>query len=111
MPTDAPRPGAGVASVVGPTCLTESLVDRGRRCWRPGPLLALVSDTAGGGVHVYARRQDRPDRGWDRGAAVSADAVGADISGQPLKLASERYMRNHMDLNVLEENKRFPRGE
>ena len=30
---------------------------------------------------------------------------------QPLKKASERYMRNHMDLNVLEENKRFPRGE
>ena len=30
---------------------------------------------------------------------------------QPLELASERYMRNHMDLNVLEETKRFPRGE
>ncbi|NEY89865.1 choline-sulfatase [Rhodobacteraceae bacterium KMS-5] len=30
---------------------------------------------------------------------------------QPLRLASERYMRNHMDLNVLEDNKRFPRGE
>ena len=30
---------------------------------------------------------------------------------QPLQLASERYMRNHMDLNVLEESKRFPRGE
>ncbi|MDF0600575.1 choline-sulfatase [Psychromarinibacter sp. C21-152] len=30
---------------------------------------------------------------------------------QPLRDASERYMRNHMDLNVLEENKRFPRGE
>jgi choline-sulfatase len=30
---------------------------------------------------------------------------------QPLQLASERYMRNHMDLNVLEETKRFPRGE
>ncbi|WP_420324696.1 choline-sulfatase [Mameliella sp.] len=30
---------------------------------------------------------------------------------QPLQKASERYMRNHMDLNVLEENKRFPRGE
>ena len=30
---------------------------------------------------------------------------------QPLRPASERYMRNHMDLNVLEENKRFPRGE
>jgi choline-sulfatase len=25
--------------------------------------------------------------------------------------ASERYMRNHMDLNVLEESQRFPRGE
>ena len=29
---------------------------------------------------------------------------------QPLQKASERYMRNHMDLNVLEENQRFPRG-
>ena len=30
---------------------------------------------------------------------------------QPLQKASERYMRNHMDLNVLESSKRFPRGE
>lgn len=30
---------------------------------------------------------------------------------QPLQRASERYMRNHMDLNVLEEAKRFPRSE
>jgi len=30
---------------------------------------------------------------------------------QPLARASERYMRNHMDLNVLEETQRFPRGE
>src|SRR5699024_6729677 len=30
---------------------------------------------------------------------------------QPLQNASERYMRNHMDLNVLEEAQRFPRGE
>lgn len=30
---------------------------------------------------------------------------------QPLQKASEQYMRNHMDLNVLEDNKRFPRGE
>lgn len=29
---------------------------------------------------------------------------------QPLRQASERFMRNHMDLNVLEESKRFPRG-
>ena len=30
---------------------------------------------------------------------------------QPLQKASERYMRNHMDLNILEEQNRFPRGE
>jgi choline-sulfatase len=30
---------------------------------------------------------------------------------QPLRKASERYMRNHMDLNVLETAQRFPRGE
>ncbi len=30
---------------------------------------------------------------------------------QPLQQASERFMRNHMDLNILEESKRFPRGE
>jgi choline-sulfatase len=30
---------------------------------------------------------------------------------QPLQKASERYMRNHMDLNILEEGQRFPRGE
>ena len=30
---------------------------------------------------------------------------------QPLQKAGERYMRNHMDLNVVEENQRFPRGE
>ncbi|MEM8732354.1 MAG: choline-sulfatase [Pseudomonadota bacterium] len=29
---------------------------------------------------------------------------------QPLQKASERYMRNHMDLNDLEDRKRFPRG-
>ncbi len=30
---------------------------------------------------------------------------------QPLRKASERYMRNHMDLNDVEERQRFPRGE
>ncbi|MEO0761827.1 MAG: choline-sulfatase [Pseudomonadota bacterium] len=29
---------------------------------------------------------------------------------QPLQRASERYMRNHMDLNVVEERQRYPRG-
>ncbi len=30
---------------------------------------------------------------------------------QPLREASKRYMRNHLDLNDLEERQRFPRGE
>ncbi|AJY45231.1 choline-sulfatase [Martelella endophytica] len=30
---------------------------------------------------------------------------------QPLKNASERFMRNHMDLNILEASQRWPRGE
>ena len=30
---------------------------------------------------------------------------------QPLQKASERYMRNHMNLDNLELSKRFPRGE
>ena len=30
---------------------------------------------------------------------------------QPLQMASERYMRNHMDLNTLESRQRFPRDE
>ena len=30
---------------------------------------------------------------------------------QPLQKASERYMRNHMNLDTLEEGQRFPRGE
>ena len=29
---------------------------------------------------------------------------------QPLQQASERYMRNHMNLDNLEESQRFPRG-
>ncbi|MEM7464188.1 MAG: choline-sulfatase, partial [Pseudomonadota bacterium] len=30
---------------------------------------------------------------------------------QPLQKASERYMRNHMDLNIVEDRQRFPRGD
>ncbi|NDA30316.1 MAG: hypothetical protein EBZ12_07690, partial [Alphaproteobacteria bacterium] len=30
---------------------------------------------------------------------------------QPLKQASERYMRNHMDLNVLEASQRYPSND
>ncbi len=46
--------------------------------------------------------------------AHAATAVRfAEIAGKqwPLQKASERYMRNHMDLNIVEESQRYPRGE
>jgi choline-sulfatase len=30
---------------------------------------------------------------------------------QPLEKAGERFMRNHMDLNMVEEGQRFPHGD
>ncbi|WP_372803313.1 choline-sulfatase [Paracoccus seriniphilus] len=45
---------------------------------------------------VYEALRNGKYRAWDH---------------QPFLDASQRYMRNHMDLNVLEENQRFPRGE
>ena len=30
---------------------------------------------------------------------------------QPFQNASERYMRNHMDLNIVEKTQRYPRGD
>ena len=30
---------------------------------------------------------------------------------QPLQKASDRFMRNHMDLNEVEDRQRYPRGE
>ncbi|HSI14119.1 MAG TPA: hypothetical protein VK961_18875 [Chthoniobacter sp.] len=32
-------------------------------------------------------------------------------ASQPLRQASQRYMRNHMDLNVLEDAQHYPRVE
>ena len=45
---------------------------------------------------VYAALREGAYQPWDH---------------QPARPASQRFMRNHMDLNDLEENQRFPRGE
>jgi choline-sulfatase len=76
---------------------------------------------------VLARMRAEADRRWDlprfdaavresqarRWVVYPALRKGAFYpwDHQPLERASERYMRNHMDLNVLEEARRFPRGE
>jgi choline-sulfatase len=57
-----------------------------------------------------AQVRDSQARRWVVYEALRAGAY-APWDHQPLRPASERYMRNHMDLNVLEEQKRFPRGE
>ena len=80
-----------------------------------------------GATEVRARMRALADAEWDLGAMDRAvresqarrlvvyDALrkGGHFPWdfQPLRRASERYMRNHMDLNVLEEAQRFPRGE
>ncbi|MFD2739057.1 choline-sulfatase [Sulfitobacter aestuarii] len=91
----------------------------------PDELANLAADPAHAEVLQDLRRQ--ADARWD------LDAYDADVRKsqarrwvvyealreggyypwdyQPLRLASEQYMRNHIDLNTLEETKRFPRGE
>ncbi len=49
-------------------------------------------------------------RRWVVYAALRAGRY-TDWDFQPHRNAAERYMRNHMDLNVLEDAQRFPRGE
>jgi choline-sulfatase len=91
----------------------------------PGERVNRVGDPAA--AEVLARMRTLADARWDlaafdaevrdsqarRHAVYPALRNGAYYPWdfQPLQRASERYMRNHMDLNVLEENQRFPRGE
>jgi choline-sulfatase len=91
----------------------------------PGERRNLVEDQAQAGMLAHFRGM--ADRYWDL-AAYDAEVRQSQArrwvvyealrngayypwDHQPLRAASERYMRNHMDLNVLEESKRFPRGE
>ena len=91
----------------------------------PNELMDLASDPAQ--AEVLARLRAMADERWDLNAFDAAVRESqarrwvvyeALRNGsyypwdfQPLQRASERYMRNHMDLNVLEQNQRFPRGE
>lgn len=91
----------------------------------PGELTNRAEDPTAAGV--LAELRALADAGWDldrfdaevresqarRRVVYEALRNGAYYpwDHQPLQKASERYMRNHMDLNVLEDSKRFPRGE
>ena len=54
-------------------------------------------------------RQSQARRQFVHGALTSGSITPWDH--QPFMDASDRFMRNHMDLNVVEERQRFPRGE
>ncbi|QMU57213.1 MAG: choline-sulfatase [Boseongicola sp.] len=91
----------------------------------PNELVNLVDDEAHGDALTELRKM--ADDYWN------LEAIDADIRAsqarrlvvydalreggyypwdfQPLQKASERFMRNHMDLNDLEERQRYPRGE
>lgn len=91
----------------------------------PHELTNLASDPAHGEALKYF--SDMADARWDLGAFDAAvresqarrwvvyDALRQGgyypWDYQPLKKASEQYMRNHMDLNEVEAKARFPRGE
>ncbi len=91
----------------------------------PHELLNLVDDP--NAADDLARLSARADATWDL-ERFDADVRASQVRRllvydalrkggyypwdfQPLKRASERFMRNHMNLNELEESKRFPRGD
>ncbi len=91
----------------------------------PGERLNLASDPRASGILAHFRAlseqrwnlavYDAEVRQSQARRRVVYDALRNGVyfpwDYQPLRAAGERYMRNHMDLNVLEERKRFPRGE
>ena len=91
----------------------------------PGELTDLAADPAHGAT--LARFRAMADARWDLDAFDAAvresqarrwvvyDALrqGGYTAWdfQPLQTASGRYMRNHMDLNIVETTQRYPRGD
>ena len=66
------------------------------RRWDLAAYDAVVRDSQMRRLIVYAALRNGAHYPWDH---------------QPIARAADRYMRNHMDLNVLEEARRWPRGE
>ena len=83
---------------VGSKRFTESyiLAEIVAQAARQGGHPAKVSQGLGNTAIVYEALRNGSYYPWDY---------------QPLQKASERYMRNHMNLDNLEESKRYPRGE
>ena len=85
-----------LADVPGHQALVEDFVRKVRNRWDMTAFDAAVRESQARRWVVYPALRNGSYFPWDF---------------QPLQKASERYMRNHMDLNILEDSKRFPRGE
>jgi choline-sulfatase len=76
--------------------LVETFMAKVVACWDMAGFDAAVRESQARRWVVYPALRNGAYYPWDF---------------QPLQKASERYMRNHMNLDNLEESKRFPRGE
>ncbi|MCA0058947.1 MULTISPECIES: choline-sulfatase [unclassified Mesorhizobium] len=76
--------------------LVAAFMDKVRARWNMAAFDAAVRESQARRWVVYRALRNGAYYPWDF---------------QPLQKASERYMRNHMNLDNLEESKRYPRGE
>jgi choline-sulfatase len=91
-----PQERVNLAADPGHGATFDRLMDRVRARWDLDRFDADVRESQMRRLAVYGALRNGAYYPWDY---------------QPLMKASERYMRNHMDLNTLEETARFPRGE
>ena len=103
-PADPPQlfdlardPAERVNRAADPDCATRAgaMAEAVAARWDLAAFDAAVRESQARRLVVYPALRDGAYYPWDF---------------QPLRAASERYMRNHMDLNVVEDAARFPRG-
>ncbi|MFA6154227.1 choline-sulfatase [Mesorhizobium sp.] len=85
-----------LASAPANAALVAAFMDKVRARWDMAGFDAAVRESQARRWVVYPALRNGAYYPWDF---------------QPLQKASERYMRNHMNLDNLEESKRYPRGE
>jgi len=91
-----PHERTNLAADPAHTALMASFIEKVHSRWDMAAFDAAVRESQARRWVVYPALRNGAYYPWDF---------------QPLRTASERYMRNHMNLDNLEERKRFPRGE
>ena len=91
-----PQERENLAALPEHAALVASFMEKVRARWDMAAFDAAVRESQARRWVVYPALRNGAYFPWDF---------------QPLQKASERYMRNHMNLDTLEGSKRFPRGE